>query len=260
MWKQMIGVGAVTLGLATTSHASLVTGFETADHPDYVVGETVHGLDGWSVPGNWDTTPSSAVVVDSPVASGSQALQFRRQDPGRGARLARQFDAVAEDSVEVSMSLGWGRTGLLENVTSWLYVGSNSLWDVPGNAAVAIGFKHISDDGAKPVYFHYYDGSEEVRLEVAQPVEDEYYDVVAVLDMTTGTYDLSIIGSNIDITIENLGFRQANTSDISTIMMLNNSRDTWMWLDDVSIVPEPGAMTLLGLGALAMLRRRQSLT
>lgn len=256
MLKQMVGL-ALAAGMVGTAQADYITGFESSDHAGYVVGETIHGVDGWFIPGTWDETPTSAAVINSPVASGTQALHFQRISTGRGARIAREFDAVVGDSVEVRASLAWGRSGTQELVSNFLFVGDDSVISNPANAAVQVGFRYIEDGAAKPVYFHYYDGASLERVEVAAPNEGEYYDIVAVVDMTTGTYDLSIAGSNINVTIEGIAFRDADTSAINNVLIASNVRESWTRVDNLALVPEPATIGLLGVGALLAVGRRR---
>jgi hypothetical protein len=97
-------------------------------------------------------------------------------------------------------------------------------------------------------------------------VVDTWYDVWIVADNATDTYDV-YFGTNVGnpdalgaLVGNDLAFRNGTTDALATLYMLAGSSDFSLDVDNVHYnavaVPEPATLALMGLGGLAMFRRR----
>ncbi len=253
MWKQMTRGLALLLGSAGVAQADYMTGFETSNDAGYVVGQPLDGIDGWV---QLQGTNDGATVVGapSPVNSGTQAARFvMTSNPSRAARA---FDALSGNTVVLDFSLAFERTGNATTSYSYVFFGDSSDLlpggGVPEAAAVMVGFRRVNNTDQVV----YRDGGSYVALGAAEA--NAYYRFVAHVDLAANTYDLTVTGSNINTTVEDITFRDSNDVDeISGMMVIPYSGEASLYMDDVSVglIPEPGSMTLVGTGALLLLSR-----
>jgi hypothetical protein len=100
----------------------------------------------------------------------------------------------------------------------------------------------------------------------------QWYNVWAVIDQTADTYDVYLTTGTADATVsdrvaDDFAFRNGTTDDLVSFLACGyNAGDQQdLWVDDIhltdgqdlSYVPEPMTIALLGLGGLAVFRRRK---
>lgn len=248
-WKH-VGLPLVLLAAVVgVSRADYVTGFETSDNPGYVAGSTIDGVDGWTKT-NGLTTDN--LVTSDVVNSGTQAMRLGRNTGGTAAwaSASKTIDALDDSHVIADVYMA----SQADVVGSYIYFGGSTA--ATANAAAQFGFTSGNQ-------LRYRDGSSDVVVPDVTYQANTYYHFVADIDLVNKAYDLTITGPGITnaITITGVAFRNSGVDEIGWVIALNSSAsgapNRLLWVDDLSITPEPATMALLSLGTVGLLRRRR---
>ncbi|MFA9479543.1 PEP-CTERM sorting domain-containing protein [Phycisphaerales bacterium AB-hyl4] len=244
------------------SHAAYVSDFEA---PTYTAGQTVIGQDGWAGWPNAVTTANrTQVTSDSArVLDGSQSVFLNSAGltaPGAADRRVSVYRDISSAGV-------WG-DGMTASV--WMRkddatAGSSINWALSPDPAV----------GASPVYVEFMDGNVQAFTysggAYTFPVLGSYitgnaYEVSAELDFTAQTYTVSMRNVTLGETeLSELGtvafaspgtLTPADFEDAGAFAIRAREGGEGVF-DNVSIIPEPASMALLGAGSLLMLARRR---
>ena len=226
-------VAVAVVAMAATNAHAWSDGFE-----DYAVGGGVIGQGAWV---GWENVGTDdAVVVNTIVHSGDKSLQVGGEAM---VDLVPQFSGVTSGT--------W-------TVSAWTYVpsGTTGGFDMGGlsrhkgfqGATDTQWFGHIGfslGDGTNGTF-----GSEAVQY-------DTWVEIKSVLNIDAHTFDLSYDG------VPSGSGSWNETLDNALVGL-----DVWtpggtgtMYVDDMSLVPEPGTLSLLGVGGVCLLlgclRRRR---
>jgi len=214
----------------------------------------ITGQDGWLNPVGG---PEQAVIETTTVFNGSQSLRTSGDpDPTRYSTGSRTGVGGTDGS-----SVDWyARTSSTEIGTLLLFYFGTSTTDLSA-AAVNVGIEKSR--------VNYRDGGTSLVSAANSIAADVWYHFTATLDFTNSQYDLAVESVGLvsgdagflDFSATGLGFRNAAETDATAVVVLSTTRDPedYFVVDDISFnaVPEPGAMTLLGLGGLAILSSRK---
>lgn len=269
--RTLILATIVTAAAPSASPSTIYsTGFES---PIFTVGNALVGQDGWT--GVPFLSPGAAMVGNSVVRSGLQALQVRGADMGN----APEVDPLAAvGSFRKPLNYDTAAAG-----TPYVTIGADVRLDgpVPGGlpdffaanmaARIGDGFAgelSISSDG----YVYGYDGTGDPShpLLFSAPISLNAWHTLAILvDFSANSFAFSIDG----IPTSSFPFADGAVSDVLVRESLityaypdqgaNHRGDFTAYYDNVfaAAVPEPGCLGMISLGALAWvgcLRRRHS--
>lgn len=234
---------AVVMQVGDSVQASTIysTGFES---PDFHTG-VLSGQDGWSQSGGFGTGDTKPFVQNTDVCTGLQAITLTSGNST--ATEARRVGDVLTGIVTMSFDIKIfeGTTaGLSANLNVTASESSTSIWypiiitfSTNGNILAQNG-NSVTDSG------------------VAWS-SSSWQNITMVADTETRTYDLIIDGTTV---LSDLGFRGSTVSTISMIdfyMPMAGERNEGMYVDNVSLIPEPATIGLLGIGGLMTLLRNK---
>jgi len=241
--KMVAIVGLVSMVLPCAAYADYLTGFESSD--GFVAGQTVNGVGGWTV----KEQSTYCIASDSLPYSGLQSLQVGTTEkkvcsvwheitPATSATGSMRFEARVAVGADAAP---------LEGL---LYLGSGANISTQ-NAAVQVWFDR---NGGNLLYK---DGS--TTKTIGAYTAGEYYHVVADIDLVTDKYNLTIVGQGINFSSQGVAFRKS-TDVIDWVCVNSYTSSTvnngYLFVDDLSVVPEPGTIAVLAAGAAVLGRRR----
>ena len=220
----MTSLVSVGLLVGMTQAEQVHIGFETTDNAGYIVGNTIVGVNGWTLSAG---TASKSTVRSDLVHGGSQALRIASQSVC-SKTLTEDFGSLVQTDVYLAMD-ATGNTG-----EAWVYFQDN------GSKAVQIGFSGGN--------LCYNDGTAHT---IGAYAEDVFYHVQATVNFSTDKWNLHVTGGSIDQSYTNLAFRDGATpNNINQIVTNSYNATKGFYVDDVSIVPEPASLLMLGCGGL----------
>ncbi|HOY59075.1 MAG TPA: PEP-CTERM sorting domain-containing protein [Verrucomicrobiota bacterium] len=255
-----IAAGLVSLSIAQAQYS---TGFE---NPPFASG-ALNGQDSWTSGGSVSVLTASEIEtalstsglsIDSPVRSGDQALLV--SGSGGGVTSRRAISGL-ESLTSVLLDVWVCPLGPREDV------GATSLGNI---------FLVVEDDSnatagrAAALRFGYYDngsGTVAPHVDVATSgtgiwqdtgVSWEvgaWYNIRMNVDFAWQTYGVSLDGAPVAAEIP---FYSGNVVDhFGAVRIYRGSNQAGMLVDDLVVIPEPGAMSLLLLGGCALMWRRK---
>jgi len=255
-------VWLVVLAVAGTSQAMVVV--ETFEGE--VEGTALHDLPAraW---GNWTTVVNSSRVImrtageETDAPDGDPPDMDAQMHPSHGTNIAvmNLNEVNAYDAVQYSFQLHGTLGGPV-----WFQCTLNGPWDTQGNQARRMGvwwnehelwYWHdpnttkVADipvpDG-EPMWVHVRLNFNDEGSDGSQESVDVLYKIGDAAEWTLGLDDAPT-PDNWDDVIGNL-----------SIEAQRNNNEGLLHFDDVMLIPEPATLSLIGLGALALLRRRRA--
>lgn len=230
--------GFVPLALATTID------FES---PTYTAGvDALDGVDGWTSTAAGTVVLNSSLPFVMPASAGSQSAAIS------GDALTTWHSLTGcQDTTQVSLLLGTDVTNRPTNANTYSY--SEVMLYANGVAFARFGMQDNASTYVAPG-----DPGQIVHLSA------DVYSVVATLDFVAQTY--SVTFTNVDtlasVTLPTVAFLSATTVDEANSGKLTfqvgssatpNGTPWTAYVDNVSIIPEPGAFVLLATGLIGLL-------
>lgn len=222
-------LGAALLGLSVSAYAQ-----PWSDNFDsYATGSQMHGQGGWT---GWDNSAAAGALT-----SARQALSVPNSvDIAGGSDLVHQYSGA--------------------NSGVWTYTANMF---IPGNFTGTTYFiiTNTYNHGGP------YDWSVELQFRASNPailddfrtenpvnyVRDAWAEIRVVADLTNDICDTYYNGALLSTGTWTTGAGSA--LNIGAVDLFANGASS-VYYDDLSLIPEPASLSLLGLGALALLRRR----
>ncbi len=228
--------------------------FENFQGSEYVVGQTIDGINGWLVGGSSgpdDAYNDQAIIQE--IEGVKSVLAFRAPEGQLGVRagpvlteeLTGQLGKTLTGNYKISID-STSATSYVMNaaVSQSIGGGGNSSRLGTNNVSAQFGF-----DGGNFVYRN----AGTVETLISGISTDTLYDVTVVMDFNSKTYDISVVLGEQTYSEEGISFRNTNVSGLDHYLLLNNNAGTGITLHEVSIIPEPAHVAvLLGLAGLAL--------
>lgn len=220
--RLLVVLVGVTLVAATGANAWF-DGFE-----DYAAGSGIIDQGTWV---GWNRTGTDdAPVTDAIAASGEKSLQLGGEAM---VDLVPEFTGVTSGVWTMT-----AQTYIPENATTGYFDIGWVTWDEGAQAHIWCG----------AISFDLPNGTVEGTLPL---VRDQWIEAKAVFDvdaMTVATYYNGVESNDPG------GFGE---HEVAGLDIWTAEGTSTLYIDDISMVPEPATMALLGLGALALLRKRR---
>ena len=253
-------VWLVVLGMPATAQALVIV----EDFEGETEGTALDNLPARSW-GNWSTsTGSSRVIMRSPgeeaaAPDGDAPDMDAQMHPSSGVNIAimNLNEANAYDSVQYSFQLHGTLGGPV-----WFQCTLNGPWDTQGNQQRRMGVWWNEHE-----LWYWHDPNTTKAADIPVPdgepmwvhVKLDFHDEGS--DGTQESVDLSYkIGDEANWTLAlDDAPTPANWDNVIGNLMIEaqrNNNDGLLHFDDVKLIPEPATLSLIGLGALALLRRR----
>lgn len=246
--KRIVALAAALFAMvfSGTAFADIVTGFETSDNEGYVVGQTVDNVDGWKA----KETAAWMVTSDTLPYAGEQSLRVGQVAP-KVVTVYRNVNLNTSAGVNPVFDVQMAVDATNAPNEGLIYLGSGGNIGT-GNAAMQVWFDRNSGN------LLYKNGASTVTI--GAYTAGEYYHVTAELDMQNYTFDLNVTGAGIDYAQSDVAFRN-NMDNIEWLCInswTNSSVDGgYIYVDELSVVPEPGTcMVLAGMAFVCGYRRR----
>lgn len=254
MRMKKVLMGCVGLAVCMAHGAVLVDGFES-----YTVGNTVYGSNGWINKNTSATQGGWVAAKESAFSSGSQSLHFTDTDSANGL-----YDARVQNSLTQSIMAGTFSFDV--NLVSF---SSNPSFFIRDTYMGTQGVMVLFDNVTKTIKYNPGPGLVAVSTTVLS-LDTWYHIEIEVADVSgaTDTFNIRVLeengGAGTEIINESgLGFRNdiASISDFefATNAGLNTSGANF-YLDNVTVIPEPATLGLLGFSTLCLFLIRRTLT
>ena len=258
-------VALVSLG-ASHANAEFI-GFEA---PTYTTtggaGGTAQivGQDGWVLSASSPGNATGALISNSVAYAGSQSLRTSEDDNQAQTRYGRSgFTAIGgQTGASVDFYAMTPNTGVFQQQVLY-YLGFST---TNTNAGAVVGLYQDK--------IRYYNGSTATDTAESTAANVWYHFTITFdFDSPTRNYDLTVqsVGLTsgdagyINLSLTDVPFRNQAVSDVTAIMILSDDSDDGgsqtavFYTDNLSFnapVPEPGMLSLVGIGGLIMLARR----
>ncbi|MCE5184788.1 MAG: hypothetical protein LLF76_01525 [Planctomycetaceae bacterium] len=266
-----------SLSLAAQAALGLVEDFQAFTVPVNPDGKLCTGIMG----GFWDTESEATGNSAIETKSGSNVIRFMTTSgtgsvSGRGVAFSDILNPL-DDTESGTMFFRFVVRQDTQKVRDFLGMhvrtGTNPLGSTQNNnpaGSIAAGFAAL-DNGLGGYDIKTVDGS---TVLMAGLVREQWYDVWIVANNATDTFDLYVaavsgpgIGAPTDtpdlanLIADDLAFSFATTSALNGGMFVSpaatDGQSSRIYIDDIYWeIPEPMTLTLLGAGALALLRRK----
>jgi hypothetical protein len=237
------------LALLTVALCVFVPAAVVADWSDgfenYIVGQGLHGQDGWA---GWDNDATvHGMVVNSPVYQGEKAFEVAVRD--NYTDMVHQYTGV-NNFTPVYTAMQYIPEGLA-GTSYFILLDTYTVGGDPKHWNVQIAFNDVSAPGMvldtwtnpnHPTLPIIYDQWVEIRVEIDM-VNDACNIFYGGALLTSGTWTIDDAGTL------NLAAVDLYTGDASPV-----------YYDNLCLTPEPGLISIVGLaglGALGMLRKRR---
>lgn len=269
------------LAAGLPSHAAIVANFTDGTGtslPDQYAGAAGSGwLGAWGTTAN-PAAPTIAIANASPVNGGGNYLTVASSNNNDNA-FGRRFDGSATGvnitlpvtitfDIRIDTLTGWNSsTDYITLHASNAAAGTN--YNVSANSSFIIrgyGASPLTGKNANEWLFYNGAATGAGGLDVTRfqnsgmtIATGTTYSFTVTNDPATKTYSVSIFDGTTTVSSSNLGWRASTASNgIAFNQRVNLGTDVIGYsLDNISIVPEPGSITLFGLAGLALLRRRR---
>ena len=238
---------------ALTASAQFSTNFEA---PDYTSGVTIAGQQTWT-----STNPDRArVLTASEIAAELATMGVSTDETVFSGSQALFVSGIGSSSSSFSTLSGLGteeiiRVNAYARPLTSTVEGSNlgniflTLEDAGGVRAAAVRF------GADGIDYH---SNNTWMPPVGDWNADSWYQLTMDVDYSTDTYNVFVDG--VMVNQDPIPFYNAASTSPDRIRVFRGSNQAGMIVDDLSVtvVPEPGTLSLFAIGAGAMLIRRRN--
>jgi len=246
------------------AQAQYSTGFES---PPFTSG-ALNGQDSWSSGGLVAVRAvteieaeldASGLAVGTVVHSRDQALLVSGSG---GGVTSRRLISGLEDMKAVSMDV-WVRPLLpradvgATNIGNAFIVLEDSSGQTAGRAAAFRFGYYDNGSGAVAPHIDYAINTQGVWQDTGLSWDaDTWYNVRMDVNFATQSYDFILNGTQINTSP--IGFYQGNpVTSFGAVRIYRGSNQAGMIVDDLTVVPEPGVVSLLAMGSAALLLRRR---
>jgi hypothetical protein len=216
---------------------------------------------GWS--NDWPKDPDKGeLVITNAVAEGTQSLQVNRNWPD-GGQYPTLFGLSSEGAVDIGYQLKYKWDFMIQDSATagpqiFVLLGgpASGGWLVEngGNGVVPVGHLAVQNNGA------WVDTGVLVTPQTWATFEMDILVQAAGTTQRKGTFDafITMNGVKTQVASSYALTRQAIWDDIARFHIYGNPAVSSFNLDNVSIesIPEPATITLLGIGLMALLRKR----
>jgi len=254
--------GAVALagGLFTAGSASAAfyeTGFED---PPIPVGD-LENVDGWYSARSGPNQVFEGGVGGVPAApEGTQVAQILEYDDnGNRMRFSSRLEFHDDDGGLNPITENYQVSFLI--YADEIHTGSRSgVWLYGGDAGW-VGWGLRESGGNLQFLWASNTGGSSNQVGTTNALFDTWYRYDIDLDPTSGTFDIVISDHATNMVVETdsgvfgAGYHTIVALESGGTSVVGTGTQTVLYVDDLSVIPEPASLALIGLGGLLMLRR-----
>lgn len=256
-----IVAGLVGLGCAQAQYS---TGFES---PPFTSGG-LNGQDSWTSGGAVSVLRASEIetaldasglTIDSAVHSGDQALLVSGSGGGITSRRAiAGFESYTSVLLDVWVCPLGPRAdvGATSLGNTFLVLEDSSNATAGRAAAFRFGY-YDNGSGAAAPHLDYASNATGIWQDTGVAwAAGTWYNIQMNVDFATQTYGISLDGAALNT--DPIAFYSGNpVSSFGAVRIYRGSNQAGMLVDDLVVIPEPGALSLLILGGCALMCRRK---